>query len=352
MDYYFVNARSEITEKNLNTLGIISISTVFIGAFLGALAPYLIPGWTPTRHYWQIAPTLVVFAAFSFIYKKKSSHSYFIVQTASVLFCVMMLFHFIDISIFSHPDMPDIFVSMFIMMIPVMFIIHPAICTGIMVGGGTVFWILLSRYKTGVPLNHDRLAIVATFFFAIIILLVVVDLRIHDFYLRERYMLRSRMDQLTGLLNKRSYERSCQQALRVKPYDASCALIVFDINDFKLINDSHGHLVGDRALEIIGEVLTDTFRTSDYVGRIGGDEFSAFVLPGSENTCLCSIAQRVLDEVSRRTMDEIGQEVTLSVGIVWRKRGNVYYDKFFVAADSLLYNAKCPDNSNIQIKML
>lgn len=352
VNYYFFNARSEIAEKNLNTLKIISVSTFFIGVFLGSVAPYLIPDWIPTRHYWQMVPTLVVFILFSFIYKKKANHSYFVVQTACVLFCVMLLYHFIDISVFSHPDMPDTFVSMFIMMIPVMFIIHPAICSGLMIGGGAVFWGLLNRYKTGIAVSHDSFAIIATFFFAVIIMLVVFDLRINDFFLRERYILRSRMDQLTGLLNKRSYERSCQQALRTKPYDASCALIIFDIDDFKVINDRRGHLVGDRALEIIGEVLTETFRTSDYVGRIGGDEFSAFVLPGSDNICLCSMAQRVLDEVARRTNAEIGQEVTLSVGIVWRKRGNAYYEKFFVAADSLLYNAKCPDCSSIQIKML
>lgn len=350
INYYFYQARSEIAEKNLGTLRAMCLSVALLGMGLALIAPILVPGWKPTVEYYRLVPTVLIFLAFSIIYKKQRVHNYYVVQGACILFYALLLYHFIDISVFSYPDMPDTYVCLSLMMIPVVFIMRPEIIISITFAGGLTFGLLAKTYKVGVAVPHDRFAVVATFIYAAIAMLIVLNLRINDYSLRERYMLRSRMDQLTGLLNKRSYERYCQKALRAKSYDASCALIVFDVDDFKDVNDRRGHIIGDRTLEIIGEVMTETFRTSDYVGRIGGDEFSALVLPGSDDACLSAMAQRVLDEVALRTEDEIGQRVTLSVGIALRERSDAYYEKLFIAADTLLYNAKNTRSGGIQIK--
>jgi diguanylate cyclase (GGDEF)-like protein len=88
------------------------------------------------------------------------------------------------------------------------------------------------------------------------------------------------IDDLTGVSNRRGFlaaaERECQRAIREH---RSALLAYIDVNDFKEINDTHGHAEGDEALRAIGKVLRAVFRGADVIGRIGGDEFAVLVLP-------------------------------------------------------------------------
>jgi diguanylate cyclase (GGDEF)-like protein/PAS domain S-box-containing protein len=88
------------------------------------------------------------------------------------------------------------------------------------------------------------------------------------------------IDDLTGVPNRRGFlaaaERECQRAIREH---RSALLAYIDVNDFKEINDTHGHAEGDEALRAIGKVLRAVFRGADVIGRIGGDEFAVLVLP-------------------------------------------------------------------------
>lgn len=88
------------------------------------------------------------------------------------------------------------------------------------------------------------------------------------------------VDDLTGVANRRGFlaaaERECQRAIREH---RSALLAYIDVNDFKEINDTHGHPEGDEALRAIGKVLRAVFRGADVIGRLGGDEFAVLVLP-------------------------------------------------------------------------
>ena len=104
------------------------------------------------------------------------------------------------------------------------------------------------------------------------------------------------IDDLTGVANRRGFlaaaERECQRAIR----EHRSALLAFiDVNDFKEINDTHGHLEGDEALRAIGKVLRAVFRGADVIGRVGGDEFAVLVLPTN--------FQSPADESDRRVHD-------------------------------------------------
>jgi len=350
LKYYFTNAHREITEKNLSMLKIISICAFTLSLSFFILGSVVNLGWMTTEQYFKILPTMLVFVLFSFFYKKREKHNYYLVQTVCVLFYFAMLYHFIDISIFAYTEMVSTFISLFFMIIPVLFIIHPAVSISLMGVSSLLYGYLIYKYKSGTGVTNDIFTIVIDFIVATIVMSIVLGLRMNDYNLCEHYIIRSRMDQLTGLLNKCSYEYSCRQALKSKPYDAPCALFIFDIDNFKSINDECGHLVGDRALEIIGEVLSETFRSCDYVGRIGGDEFSAFVLPGSDYECLSMMAQRVQEKVAVRTQTAIGINISLSVGIAVSEYGTAYYDKFFVTADGMLYSVKSGERGSINIR--
>jgi len=87
----------------------------------------------------------------------------------------------------------------------------------------------------------------------------------------------ARSDPLTGVLNRRGFERDASQRLTESADDATGALLFIDLNDFKIINDSHGHEVGDELLRIASKRLRKSLRSCDIIGRPGGDEFVALV---------------------------------------------------------------------------
>ncbi|HOL49432.1 MAG TPA: GGDEF domain-containing protein, partial [bacterium] len=89
-------------------------------------------------------------------------------------------------------------------------------------------------------------------------------------------------DVLTDLYNRRGFFLLAEQQLRIaERIQEHMALFFMDVDDFKNINDIYGHQEGDRALQIIADTLEKTFRESDILGRIGGDEFVALVIQGS-----------------------------------------------------------------------
>jgi len=87
----------------------------------------------------------------------------------------------------------------------------------------------------------------------------------------------ARSDPLTGVLNRRGFERDASQRLTDSADDATGALLFIDLNDFKIINDSYGHEIGDQLLTIAAKRLRKSLRSCDIIGRPGGDEFVALV---------------------------------------------------------------------------
>jgi len=91
------------------------------------------------------------------------------------------------------------------------------------------------------------------------------------------------IDPLTGTLNRRGFERELKRSLAyVKRYGATAALIYLDLDDFKPVNDGHGHAAGDAVLKAIAAALASRVRASDVVARIGGDEFAVLLWNISE----------------------------------------------------------------------
>ena len=84
-------------------------------------------------------------------------------------------------------------------------------------------------------------------------------------------------DQLTGVLNKRSFEMKVDSMLKDAADDAYYAMILIDVDNFKSVNDTYGHAFGDKVLAGMGEIMRNTFRSEDSLGRLGGDEFCVFM---------------------------------------------------------------------------
>lgn len=121
-------------------------------------------------------------------------------------------------------------------------------------------------------------------------------------------------DMLTQLPNRRHFMETAQQTVRMSAPGA-CALMLFDIDRFKHINERHGHAAGETALRLVSGVARTMLRGRDQVGRIGGDEFVA-LLPDTAPTDALRVAVRMAGQVDAKQKESLRDRVTLSVGIV------------------------------------
>jgi diguanylate cyclase (GGDEF)-like protein len=152
-------------------------------------------------------------------------------------------------------------------------------------------------------------------------------------------------DHLTGLLNRRALEGAAAQVLAACTASRPVSAMVIDLDDFKGINDSFGHGCGDAALAAVGRALSLGLRHSDFVGRMGGDEFAA-ILPDTSFETACAMAAK-LDEairairVSRGTGDFPGSVgVSATFGCAQADPPHVTWVRLLSRCDKHLYQAK------------
>ncbi|MGI6028548.1 MAG: GGDEF domain-containing protein [Candidatus Heteroscillospira sp.] len=156
----------------------------------------------------------------------------------------------------------------------------------------------------------------------------------------EEYRQRAERDSLTRLLNRRCFESCTARVLSSNP--SRChALIMLDLDNFKQINDYHGHREGDRVLRECAEQISSIFRHTDIVGRWGGDEFVVLMadVPNED------ILRRKLEQILALPGSGLG--VTRSVGVSLFPKDGRTVDELFAKADNALYKAKRRKNSYV-----
>lgn len=148
------------------------------------------------------------------------------------------------------------------------------------------------------------------------------------------------MDALTRILNRKAIESQINAFLADEGRDGMHALLVADVDDFKRINDTLGHVRGDQTLRGIAQNMSSIFRTSDLIGRLGGDEFVAFIKDIHTKEKIAEKA-RILCELSSAggaTLCDL--EVTTSVGIAIYDADGRTFEELYERADAALYLAK------------
>ena len=146
-------------------------------------------------------------------------------------------------------------------------------------------------------------------------------------------------DPLTGLFNRRYlYERIRGEMQRARRYEHPLTLICIDVDDFKKINDQHGHVFGDAILRGVGEVLHGHVRETDVPSRMGGDEFAVLLIETASDEG--REAAEKLQRALRARMMELGPAITFSIGIVTFLEPPRDIDQMFRLADEQLYQAK------------
>lgn len=149
-------------------------------------------------------------------------------------------------------------------------------------------------------------------------------------------------DGLTGLANRRHlFDRGAQEVTRVQRYGGSLSVLLLDIDTFKVINDTHGHDMGDSVLREFAGTVSQSLRDVDIIGRIGGEEF-AVLLPNTAPEKARALAERLVDEVRRMTFASNGVSfgITVSIGVAACDKDVKTFGALLKAADSALYRAK------------
>ncbi len=157
----------------------------------------------------------------------------------------------------------------------------------------------------------------------------------------EKLITTSQHEPLTGLYNKAAVESSIRACLRASDAGARHALMIIDVDDFKGVNDNLGHLFGDSVLSEISAKMRTLFRSTDILGRFGGDEFIIFLKNIGDDRQIAQKASAVCDIFHETyTGEKKDYKISGSVGIsIYPEHGNNFYE-LFEHADAALYEAK------------
>ncbi len=172
----------------------------------------------------------------------------------------------------------------------------------------------------------------------------VVRARVHSYvqlydFIRQAEML-GQNDGLTGLYNKKMTEQQIKKQLAADPPLSSGALMIIDVDNFKSINDTFGHLYGDAVITQLGSSLRTIFQKSDILGRVGGDEFFVFLRNYKDDDVLKQRATELCNEF-RKTYEQNGitVKISASIGIATLENSREFED-IYQFADIALYSTK------------
>jgi diguanylate cyclase (GGDEF)-like protein len=156
----------------------------------------------------------------------------------------------------------------------------------------------------------------------------------------------SRTDGLTGVMNARGFAEAAEKMFELASrHGRPTALAYFDLDDFKQVNDQHGHSEGNKVLQTIGEVLLKSVRKTEVAGRLGGDEF-AIALPETNETGARAVLNKLRVNLAQ-AMQEHNWPVGFSIGVISFDLPPANFDEAVRLADALMYKVKKSGKNNI-----
>lgn len=156
----------------------------------------------------------------------------------------------------------------------------------------------------------------------------------------------SRTDALTGIFNRGYWEaRAREEIARVRRNHNSLSLILIDIDNFKHVNDTYGHIMGDHVLQQLAQYLQWNLRETELLGRYGGEEF-AIILPDADSNAAWQMGERLREYIQQSEFQDPADpshtrlHCTISIGVAAFSDGDGDFSSWVRAADSALYQAK------------
>ena len=158
-------------------------------------------------------------------------------------------------------------------------------------------------------------------------------------------------DGLTGLLNHKTFlDRFDEEISRAKRFNHNLGLVVLDLDKFKVVNDSYGHLHGDYVLKEVSNIIAENVRLIDVVGRYGGEEFAVLLVNTDIEACL-PLAQRIVDKIAEKVFlkSGISLKITISAGMAGYPLHAESVRELISKADNAMYVTKSEGGNGISI---
>ncbi|MDR3570221.1 MAG: GGDEF domain-containing protein [Syntrophobacteraceae bacterium] len=159
---------------------------------------------------------------------------------------------------------------------------------------------------------------------------------------RKRIEQEAHLDPLTGIANRRVIDRHIRKEIKRYKQDKTLFSVIFiDIDDFKTINDTYGHRVGDKCLKILAVRMKEVLRQNDLIARYGGDEFVVFLGDTGQKTARV-VADKLSQAISKTCFvyKEAEIQLSVSIGLTQVEEGDTKPEEIVERADSALYDAK------------
>ncbi|MGH4122178.1 MAG: GGDEF domain-containing protein [Clostridium sp.] len=178
-----------------------------------------------------------------------------------------------------------------------------------------------------------------------------LDLTSFISFVMENYLLQisSSIDKLTGTLTRRFLEEALSENVEKANESLGVfSIIMYDLDDFKGVNDRFGHQTGDQVLQDVSKTVMESIRKIDVCGRYGGEEFIV-ILPGTDTTVASGIAERIRQNIENKKILGSKRELTVSVGIATYPNHGKWKQELVEKADQALYVAKANGKNRCQI---
>lgn len=336
---YYREDAEEIALNNLRMLKAATFLTLAILILFLFLSPVILPGWVPTFWHLLFVPTSGGMFLLSLWFGRKGAARRVSSTVLCAIYQTVMYISLILIDIPGSQHAPASFLPLLFIVMPTLFTL-PFSLTYSLVGAAAVcFSALVLACKSPLLAQYDIFEMIVAIFFSISVEHLVVRLRIQAHRSSSEYKRLSTRDALSGVLNKKAFEAAASRYLDDNE-NAVCALAVIDLDNFKQINDTLGHLFGDAVLRRTGQSLQSLFRSSDLIGRFGGDEFVLFLRGAITESVLQNKFRQLSEKMADLSAPDHGLRITCSMGVVLVRQQQTSYEQLFQQADAALYQAK------------
>ncbi|MDO4553527.1 MAG: GGDEF domain-containing protein [Lachnospiraceae bacterium] len=245
----------------------------------------------------------------------------------------------IVLGVFNQPDKPATTFCVLLFVIPLLFIDKPYRMSLLLIVVTFIFCYISYQIKPAEMANLDMVNSLSFLFLGIAVNIHITQTKIHDLIM-QRYIERERdMDDLTKLMTKSATQRRIKEC--IENTEEKAALLVIDIDDFKSINDTYGHIYGDAVLRRMGECIIKIFDKKDVKGRFGGDEFVIFIPKMKSKEEVTGKVEQLTKMMKEQIeMPQKARQIHGSIGIALYPENGMQYDELFEHADEALYKSK------------
>lgn len=344
-DYEDIRPLLRDYNHNLVDACMIMLAVVFAANFVVDLVMHE-PPLTHMAHFACVLVCLAMLICERFLHRRfpaVSTYAIYLLATVVYVYAVV-------IGVFARTDACAVTICVVIAVVPLVILDRPwRVVLGSL--AATIIFMGLSWYSKPVEIAVSDFANSASAC-AIGILLAVwcISIRMQNLSYSWKSELERQTDGLTGLLNKVSFEKRAASFL-AREENPEATLLIIDADNFKRVNDMYGHDEGDRVLKEMATTIREAFRTSDYVGRFGGDEFVVFMQDCINRRAAIKCAKRLIARMPERVKLPDEEDVFhVSVGVAFSDcipddlmpstDDPLSYKSLFIAADRALYQAK------------